>query len=274
MKFGTESNPDRFSYIPLIGLFIMLAWGGAEIVEMVRRSWARYAAGAAAAMIVGVCGVLSYKQAGTWADNITLFVQAVVVNPYSVFARTHLATQLDRMDHWADAEIQSKNAIALDPTSAPARYNYAVLLDKHGRPKEAIEQYREAIRLNPSLPEPHNNLGLALARSGNLTEGIKQCEAAIKLRPDFSSAHINLGSLLLQQNKLDEAESQFKQATMSAELSDYELAGAHHNLAMVYYFKGKYAESWNQVHLCQKYGGELPPDYITSLSDKMTEPVQ
>lgn len=273
VKLGKESYPDRYTYVPLIGLFIMVAWGAAAIVARMGRPWLRYATGVLAIVIVCCCAVLSYNQAGYWKNNMALFGHAVEVSPDSSNARMYYASILNQNGDWQSAEVQINKAIELDPKSAEAYFTYGVMLEQHGLQDKAMRQYEEAIRVYPKLSEAHNNLGMALVNRGKLDEGKSHYEAALSAMPNLAPARINLAAIYIQQNEFSKAESELNRLLENRDdLSDLELSMAYQKLAVIYYADGKYADAWKQVHLCQKHGGSMTPDFITGLSYKMDDP--
>lgn len=239
VKFGTEATPDRFSYIPLIGIFIVIVWGIAGKSEVNSPLMRRQVVSVIAAVAICLCAALSFRQAQYWRNSYALFSRSVEINP----------------------------------EFSAARYQYANALDNHGRGEEALAQYAIAVQLQPPSPEANNNYGLALAARGRVDEAIKQFEIALKLRPNYGQAHTNLGVVLLGQNKLDQAEYHLIQAIKpDSDTLEGDRAAACQNLAVVFYCNGKYADAWKQVHECQKNGGSPPPDFLQALSEKLAEP--
>ncbi|HEY3836446.1 MAG TPA: tetratricopeptide repeat protein [Bryobacteraceae bacterium] len=152
---------DRYTYIPMVGLTVILAWGAADVLKKQPRL-RPYVAGAFAISALA-CVALSSVQTGYWMNSETLFQHAVEVNP--------------------------DNAIA--------EYNLASCLMRAGRPSEAIEHFRHALRVKPNYAEAHNNLGIQLASLvGHDGEALEQFETAVRLRPDLAGAQFNLGVAL------------------------------------------------------------------------------
>jgi tetratricopeptide (TPR) repeat protein len=199
VQVGTQAMADRYTYIPLIGLFVAITWGGFDILSR----WAvpGRAIAAAAGAIVLACTIASYFQARHWESSATLWTHALAVTSDNYGAHTYMGNAL---------------AVQDDLTGA-------------------IAQYREAIRILPDYPEAHNNLGPALARTGKLDEAVAEFREAIRLRPAYADAHSNLGLALASQGKLDEAITHYNEALQL----DPDHAGAHGNLGFAYRALGR-----------------------------------
>src|SRR5436309_238743 len=136
VQVGNQATADRYTYLPLIGLFIAIAWTGAEIASGSRAL--RMVALAAALLALAGCAVLTRRQVLVWTDSVALFEKAV---------RTTTG-------------------------NAPARYNLGLALASEGRIDDAIAQYVEALRIAPHNADAHNNLGVAFDRRAETGEAI------------------------------------------------------------------------------------------------------
>jgi len=237
VQVGEQARADRYTYLPQIGLYILVAWGVAELCGAWR--WRRVALGSAAGAIVAGLMAAAYVQTGYWQDSITLWTRtlactsenysaqynlgntlaeqgksgeairhyerALQLNPDYIAAHNNLGLALAREGKLVEAIQHYERALQLKPDYAAAHYNLANALAAQGKPAEAIEQYERAIRLNPDYIEAHNNLGLALAAQGKLDEAIRHFERVLQLNPDDVTAHCNLGNALAARGKLAEA---------------------------------------------------------------------
>jgi len=244
VQVGLQSMADRYTYIPLIGLFIIVAWGAAEVAERWPRR--RAALPAVATLVLAACAITARAQVETWRDSLTLWQHAVDVTSENTWARYNLGVvlvQAGRVDegiarfrdvlradpNYADVHIDLGNALAargaideaiaefatvvrLRPDYAEARSAYGNLLRSRGRNADAIAQYREALRLDPSLATAHNELGNALTDDGRFSDAIVEYAAAVRLAPGFAEAHNNVGAALARAGKSDEAIGEFLEA--------------------------------------------------------------
>jgi tetratricopeptide (TPR) repeat protein len=191
VQVGSQAMADRYSYVPMIGLLVAVAWGVPELVAA-RPRW-NAALPVAAALAIAACAVAARRQVETWNDSGTLWEQAL--------------------------ECTSGNVIA--------QINRGAWLVDHGRTDEALPLLADAVRVAPGHPEAQNNLGHALRRQGKLDEAIVHFREALRLKPEFAAAYDNLGLALLQQGKLDEAIANLSEALRLAP----GLADAHRNMS-------------------------------------------
>ncbi len=210
VQVGNQAMADRYTYIPLIGIFLGATWGIAAAARWLfagqaarRRAFAALAA--AAVVLLALLGWRTWLQARTWKDTITVFEHALAVTERNFLAHNNLAN----------------------------------VLPGHGRLDDAIRHYAMALRIRPDYAEAHNNIGVALARRGNLEEAIFHYRQALRLRPDCAETYVNLGTVLYGQQRYDEAIGLFLEAVR---LNPY-LANAHYNLGIVLAQKGLLAEA-------------------------------
>ncbi len=244
VQVGPQAMADRFTYVPLIGVFVIAAWGAGDIVARWRRGGIALAAVAGAAVIASAA--LSVRQLRYWRDGVTLFEHAIAVtgpNPVGVallgralseagraeeaMARYDEALRLDpqtpdvRVDlavllmdrgRFAEARPHLEAALAQRPDDAYARTNLASVFEKLGETEHAVAQAREAVRLDSDAGPAHNNLGRLLAAQGKLTDAVVEYSAALALQPDDADAHGNLANALAAQGKTAEAMQHFAEA--------------------------------------------------------------
>ena len=161
VQVGEQYMADRYTYIPLVGIFIALVWGMADALAGVQQR--KVAVGFAVAVVLAMCVVGTRRQLAYWENSIKLFARTV--------------------------QVTRDN-----PT---ARYNLGQALSVRGHLKEAVPHYQEAIRLRPEYPDALNNLGFTLALMGRLTEATNYYEKALKYAPKMASGHLNYGFALL-----------------------------------------------------------------------------
>ena len=233
IQVGDFSRADRFTYVPLIGVFLALTWGAYELTRRWRYQVLALSVAGGAAIVL--CLALTRQQLGYWQDSETLFRHALEVTENNYLAHNNLGVALDKKGQIDEAIRQYQEAIRLKPDYADAHNNLGVALDKKGQTDEAIRQYQEALRLKPDYAEAHNNLGIALVKKGQIDEAIRQFQEAIRLKPDYADAHNNLGIALDKKGQIDEAIRQFQEALRLK--PDY--ADAHYNLGIALARKAK-----------------------------------
>jgi protein O-mannosyl-transferase len=242
VQVGIQSMADRYTYIPSIGFFLMLVWGGGELVG--RWRWRVATSALVVLTALAACAYGTVRQLHCWANSETLFRQALQVNPANYRASNNLglylfehgrideaiayyrqAVQLapefdDALDNLGCALVEKQEfsealqcyeaSLRSQPRNPQTHNNLGVLLAQQGRLQEACEQFDAAFRLNPSTPGIHSNLGRALAAQKKYTEAIAQYEAALQLWPGDVAARYNLGKVLSEAGKLDEAMLQYQ----------------------------------------------------------------
>ena len=253
VQLGRQAMADRYAYVPLIGIFIVIAWGVPELISKWRcKKKVLSIADAAAikstqAALVGIIIftllITTWIQVGHWKSSITVFKHAIRVTDkkYTSFAVVHynLGVALFTKQKNKEAISHYKMAIKLKPTHVKAHYNLGNRLVAEGKNKEAISHYKMAIKLKPTYAKAHNNLGVALLNKGRTSEAISHYKMAIQLKPDFAEAHNNLGNRLVAEGKNKEAISHYK---MAIKLKPTH-AKAHYNLGIALFQKGEIKEA-------------------------------
>jgi tetratricopeptide (TPR) repeat protein len=194
---------DRFAYVPLIGIFIMIAWGSPQLVARLR--YRSIFLTLAAGTVLAVCMILTWMQLHHWKNSSALFQHALRVTSNNYLAHNNLGNVLMRQGKTEEATGHYVRALQIRPYFPRAHNNLGKALARQGKTEEAIGHYMKALQLKPELPEAHNNLGNALARQGKDEEAIDHYTKALQLKPDFAGAHNNLGNILERQGKTNEA---------------------------------------------------------------------
>jgi tetratricopeptide (TPR) repeat protein len=208
VQVGLQSMADRYTYIPLIGLFIMIAWGVPDLLKNVLPRYGIPLTAASLISLILLAGV-TWRQVGYWKNSVVLFTHAVAVTPRNVIAHNNLGTALAAQGRIDEAIGHFQDALAINPDYADAHYNLANQLSELHRMEEAIAHYRSAVQLKPDHPEAQNNLGIALAMTGQREESIARFSEAVRLKPEYMDAHYNLGVAFLEQGRIEEAAAQF-----------------------------------------------------------------
>ncbi len=210
VQVGSQAMADRYTYVPLIGIFLAAAWALGDLVRS-NRGWRLVSAISSAALLV-VLAVLTHAQTEVWRDSESLFRHALAVTGPNSLAHNNLGLVLHEEGRTEEAVVHLREAIRIDPEYPDAHSNYGVALAKLGLWDPAITQYREALRLQPGALSPLVNLGQALLRMGRLSEAAECFHQAMEGDPASLNARLGLGSVLQRQNRLEEALEQFEQA--------------------------------------------------------------
>lgn len=194
VQVGAQAMADRYSYVPLVGPFIIVAWFAAAVGERVipDPKW-RYGALslAACAAILALLGA-SWKQAGYWRDSLTLCKRNLSVTADNAFAELHYAEALFDAGRPDEALPHNLAAVRLAPNWPKAEYGLGTLLGRTGKFPEAEAHLRRAAELAPSDLDVKNNLGMVLLCERKVNEAIEQFEAVLQADPNSQSARHNL----------------------------------------------------------------------------------
>ncbi len=236
VQAGSQAMADRFSYFPLIGLFVVAAWTGHDVL----RRWPlpRPVLVAGAALLVGALGCSTFNQVTYWQSSTALFDHALAVTQGNWLAHNNLGDVLLRKGNVEEATAHFRESLRIEPDDPRARFNLGVALGIQHRTEEAIEQYEEALRLDPIDARTHNNLGLALLASGRIEEATGELRQATRLSPD-AATHYNLGLALARGGRLDEAIEHYGEAVRLRP----DFAEAHYGLGMVLARAGRLDEA-------------------------------
>lgn len=192
---------DRFAYVPLIGLFICVAWGISEFFG--RRHYKKAGFIVVSASIVPVIMAMTWSQLRFWQNGVTLFTHNLRVTPNNGLAHKELANALEKQNHLDEAKFHYTKALQINPNYADAQNNLGYILARQKQYKEAIDHYKEALRIKPSYTEAHNNLGTALLLQGNEKKAINQYYEALKSNPNYPGAYYNLGKIYINRNQIE-----------------------------------------------------------------------
>ena len=210
LQVGEQAMADRYTYIPLIGLFVTVAWGVSEATLGWR--WRTPALGFAAASVLLALMAGARVQLSYWKNSEALFAHSVKVTTDNPVACFNLGFALAEQKKFAQAAEQYSNAVELRPNYPEAHNNLGFVLMALGKTEDAISHYRMALQTAPNYLRARCNLGVALSSEGKLDEAIEQFKAALELEPDSAEIHYRLASLLFRQGRSDEAASHYREA--------------------------------------------------------------
>ncbi|MBV9123989.1 MAG: tetratricopeptide repeat protein [Planctomycetes bacterium] len=230
---GGHGMADRYTYVPLIGFFLMVVWGVPDLLGRVRVPG--FLPALAGVFLVAACGRLTWTQIGYWYDSYTLWTHTTQIDHNNELGENNLAVVLAERGQNQEALQHYREAVRIDPNNALAQYNLGCALWAQGNTAEAVTHYLEALRNRPDYPEAHNNLGLILVTQGRVAEGMSHYQAALRGDPTFALAHWNLGLALLNQGKTAGAIPHFEAAVRL----NPNYADAQNSLGWALYLEGQ-----------------------------------
>lgn len=260
IQLGVYAMADRYAYVPVIGIFIILAWTAGELFSL----YERFHKSLIASFLMGFACLMALAgiQTAHWENSSALFkhalkasgdnyishnnlglallhegrldqamhhlARAIEMNPYEIKARNNMGLALQAAGNTQEAIRHFQTVLQMKPDSADT-YNYmGETLRLAGRPDEALKPYAAALRIRPESADVHNNIGLALKELGRIDEAVDHYNKSISLNPRFAIAHNNIGIVLKESGKTSEAITHYRKAL---EL-DPENATVHYNIAI------------------------------------------
>jgi protein O-mannosyl-transferase len=210
IQVGSQAYADRYAYVPLIGVFVVVAWGAVRLTEATSVGWRRVAVVAGVAWIAAL-SVATRAQLPYWHDSVALFQRAIDVAPESALAQNNLGMALVDGQEIAQALGHFERAVAIDPLDTDARSNLGNALRALGRPADAVAAYEDALAQSPGDASIHYNLATALVDLGRLDDAVSHLLEAVRIDPAYVKARSFLGVVLVRQRKLEDALVQFRE---------------------------------------------------------------
>jgi tetratricopeptide (TPR) repeat protein len=244
VQVGDQAWADRYTYLPLIGVFLAVVWGVADLAQeqrvgVVARTKAGRAVLSGVAIAVGL-GLLAGTslQLHYWKDTHTLFEHAAQVTQRNGRAITVLGSLLAKEGKLQEAMSLYAQALRYQPDNPEAHFFLGNALEQQGKLAEAVAEYIQALWFKPLRERTHLALGVALAKQKHYEEAAVHYRAALAINPESALAHNNLARLLHSQGRMDEAMEHYEAALKL----NPELAQAHNNLGVLLLQKGRLAE--------------------------------
>jgi len=207
---GEQAMADRYTYIPLIGLFIMIVWGVSDLLQKCR--YHKFVLGMSMSLLLSVLIVCTWLQVRHWKEDFSLFTHALAVTDKNHSALNNLGRAFEEKGDLIGAIRQYSKSLLIKPYDPETHNNLGVALSKQGHYQSAIRHYSEALRLRPKGAETHNNMGNALAGTGRLQAAVSHYSEALRLRPDYADAYNNMGIALAMGGLFDDAIEHFRKA--------------------------------------------------------------
>ena len=210
LQVGIQAMADRYTYLPSIGIFILLVWSIPEDLFRVYRN--RLLLTIAAIAVVLCLSVTSWFQLRHWKDTETIFRHALNVTRHNYVAHCNLGTAMLKQDRLEEAAIEYRKALDIWPEYPDAHNNLGLVFTKEGHIEKAMAHYQRAIQADPHHILAQLNLADSLRRSGRLDEAISIYGMVLAAHPDNGMAHNTMGVALSESGKTADAASHFKRA--------------------------------------------------------------
>jgi tetratricopeptide (TPR) repeat protein len=251
VQVGIQAMADRYTYVPLIGLFIMISYGLPDLRAGHRLR--RFMIPVCGILVLGALVLSTRSQLTLWENDRLLFEHTLRVTKNNFVIHNNLGNALFDQGKDEEAMTHFREALRINPRDARVHNNLAILLAREGKDEEASYHFTEALRGNPANVEIHNSLGVLLVRQGRNDEAMVHYREALRLDPGNAHAHVNLASLLNRQGKSEEAILHYEKALQIKP----DQPESHNDLAVLLANRGKIDESI--AHLNEAV--RIKPDY-------------
>ncbi|MBW2641920.1 MAG: tetratricopeptide repeat protein [Deltaproteobacteria bacterium] len=270
VQVGEQAMADRYTYVPLVGLFIIVAWGVSDLF----RKWhyQKIYFGVFAMIILSALTARTFFQVSYWKNGVTLFEHAIKVTENNYKAHNNLAAALNPIDldraiyhfkealrihpkyitalcnlglalynkgNYDEAVLYFTKALKIDPQKTDTRMDLANILFLQAKPEKAISQYREILKTNSENAEAHYNMAYMLSAQKKIDQAEYHYKETIRINPNHDKAHYNLGNILLNQGNIKEAFTHFAEAIKIK--PDY--AQAYNKIGMMLFKQGKFKKA-------------------------------
>ncbi|MCE5324513.1 tetratricopeptide repeat protein [bacterium] len=258
VQVGQQAMADRYTYVPLIGLFIIIAWGIPDMTKRFKAKILRYVPAVGASIIILILIIMTYFQTGCWRSEMALFKQAMSATSGHCVIRCCIAGTLLDQGKPKQAIDQLKTAIKMNPSFARGHNALGFIYLKQGKLDAAIKELNRALKINPDFPLAHSNIGSAYATLGKTDEAIRHFKKAIKMKPNYSDTHYSLANVLVEQGMIDEGIAEYRQALRY----NPDMAKAHCKLASVLITLGRVDEAELHLRLAQLNDPKMADAYF------------
>lgn len=244
---------DRYAYVPLIGLFILISWGAKDIALTLRY---QKILPAVIAGILLIFSITTWQQVRYWSSSVALFEHALdVTGVKNYIAHYKLGDALAEESRNAEAISHYYKALRTKSKYWPGIYlNLGVALISVDKINESMDSFSKALQIKPDFAEAHNNMGVAMEKQGNFSEAARHYREALRIKYDYAEAHNNLGVVLAKQGNFSEAIKHYLKALQTS--SKYE--SAHNNLGNAL----AHQENYQDAIYHYKEALRINPNYI------------
>ena len=226
IQVGAQARADRYTYLPQIGLGIVIAWTIAKAISTWQNRGPMLWSGSLAVLLA--LGVATYKQVSYWHDSESLWLHTIAcTSEKNALAESNLGNHYFQKGQIDAAVYHCGKALDVWPDDPGANNCVGYIQLQRGQMDDALKHFQVALEAQPNYTPARNNLALALLQSGHVDDAIAQFEQVLKINPDIPDAENSLGYALLRKGHPDEAVAHYRRALEIK--PDY--VGAANNLA-------------------------------------------
>jgi Tfp pilus assembly protein PilF len=228
VQVGAQTHADRYTYISLIGLFIIIAWGANDLLKNYRYRTQLLAV--AAVVILSALALSTIHQVGYWKNTFTMFEHTAAVTKKNARVHAILGLAYSAKKQYPQAAEHYEAALAIEPDFALPLTNLGCVYAETGNPQKAVELHQRAIELVPNFAHAHYNLATAYGKLNRHADAMAEFKKALELNPDIVEAHFGLAIAYANSRLYEQAEQEFKKTLKL----NPEYAQGHFSLAILY----------------------------------------
>ncbi|CAN2041017.1 protein O-mannosyl-transferase [Candidatus Magnetomoraceae bacterium gMMP-15] len=251
VQVGSQCMADRYTYIPLIGIFIIIAWGISDLSAGFKKQ--KHILVLVSGLVIICLGISTWIQTSYWKDSIKLFTHTLNVTENNDIAHHVLGHALQKKGRLDEALSHYYETLKYDTENAKVYNNIGNIFNTQKKPDKAVSFYNKALELDPDYANAHNNLANVLSTLERLDDAAKHYNKVLKIEPKHENAHYNFGNLLIKQEKFTKAGFHFAQAIKIK--PDY--AEAYHGIGVILFWRGEIKKA---IPFFQK-AVKIKPDY-------------
>ena len=210
IQIGSHALADRYTYIPLIGLSVIMVWGSSHMLRGF--SYGRRLFFMSWGIALSLLAVSTWLQIQYWRDNVLLLQHTLRVTERNYIIANNLGVALFQQGKLDEAAACFEKTLRIKPDYADALNNMGLVAAFRGKADKAEYYYLKTLSVKPDNEKVHNNLANLLADQGKLKEAVYHYREALKINPNDADVHNNLGMALARQNQLEAAFGSFKEA--------------------------------------------------------------
>jgi Flp pilus assembly protein TadD len=273
VQVGVQALADRYTYLPLTGIFIIIAWGVPDLAERIRSDRFRRLVHwrvlpIAALGIIGALTIGTRTQSAYWKDSLTLMRRTLSVTLDNAVAENNYAVALRDLGNAAQARHESvvakyyfslaerhfREVVRIDPEDVEGHFNLGVMFADRGETDEAISHFVAGLKNAPNDPKAHASMGTLLSRKGDVAGALSHFRKSLAILPNDAEARYNLAALLIKCGRSDEAVAELKKTVQIAPAH----VAAYDNLGTIMFTEKRYPEAVRYFSEALR----IKPDYL------------
>ena len=194
IQVGDQAHADRYTYLPQIGLGLLITWGAADLFA--RWRYHRLILGTLSLTLVTVLAFKARTQAAYWQNSESLWLHTLALTSNNMAAEQNLGETLHEKGQIEEAMVHFQNALRINPNLASVHSSLGVALLETGRPEESLAHLQTAVALDPHDGDAHYNMGNTLMEIGQASEALAHFNTALQINPDDTQALNNMAWML------------------------------------------------------------------------------